>query len=78
MYVQIQITGMHVVTGNNMIMEIVESDGNTRLFQRNNSMFPLRINHVTATYTSGTILACGGWIGPHGRFEKILFRKSLK
>ena len=52
---------MHIITGNNMIMEIIESDGKTRLCQRNNSMFPVRIMHVTATYTSGTILACGGY-----------------
>ena len=41
-------------------MEVIDSNGETRLCQGSNSMYPLEVSDATAIYTNGRILACGG------------------
>ena len=55
----IQFTGWPSDEG--IVMEVIDNSGQSRLCQKDESKYPLEVyRHCTATYTNGSILACGG------------------
>ena len=43
------------------VMEVIDDSGQSRLCKKDESKYPLHVYYATATYTNGSILACGGY-----------------
>ena len=41
-------------------MEVINNLGKSEVCQGDNTIYPLEVSHVTAIYSDGKVLACGG------------------
>ena len=55
----IQITG--IPAEESIVMEVIDDSRQSRLCKKDESKYPLQVYAATATYTNGSILACGGY-----------------